>query len=344
MKRRAGLLAFIASASGPTACVDLTTVHAAVVQVDHPAGELRERLAEAVRVEDRRETTAIGVTHGTESQAVDVAAEVDGTIVRLGEKLEGVVSPGHLLFVLASDSRALARSSAEAAAERRRKAEWDLAQARQRGARPEARASLDASIREAVATEKTALAALTVARSAPTRPVEVPVTSPGLGRLVVAGDGFVLGRRVVRGEPVLQVVDALEIDVWLDVPEGSPAIAVGDDVELSLEKGTERTWSAVVDRLGGPQLRRAHVLLANPDRAIPVFTGVRAKVRGPVDAYSIVPVRAVRTDAGRSFVRVSRHPQPGSDDVEVTVGGDEPRGVAIRPALPRGAMVVLSSR
>jgi multidrug efflux pump subunit AcrA (membrane-fusion protein) len=136
-------------------------------------------------------------------------------------------------------------------------------------------------------------------------------------------DGIVIDRHVVPGDAVepnrhlLEIADLSEVLAVGRVFEGQVGrVAVGQGVRVAVPSFPDRSFSGVVERIGGqldPRTRSLpiYVRIQNQDRALrPNMRAVLSVVIESADAALAVPRSAVLGDFGATFVFVERDDDP----------------------------------
>ncbi|HEX4886315.1 MAG TPA: efflux RND transporter periplasmic adaptor subunit [Casimicrobiaceae bacterium] len=177
---------------------------------------------------------------------------------------------------------------------------------------------------------------------------DATVTAPIAG--VVAKRHVQAGDKVAVESPLLTVVDLAELELAALVPASDvPELATGMPVELAVDGFGERRFRGIIGRINpsaepGTRAFHVYVSLPNPDAALRsgMFATGRIALASSAPTPAL-PLAAVRTEAGQSFVWTIDEGKLVRRVVSVGRRDDEAGLVEVRTALPPG-IAVLAAR
>ena len=200
----------------------------------------------------------------------------------------------------------------------------------------------DSSLSVAQGGVKSAEAQLTIARNARK---DATVVAPLSG--IVAKRHVQPGEKVAFDAPLLTIVDLAELELAANVPAVDvPELRVGMPVELSVDGFGERRFAGRIERISpttepGTRSILVFVGLRNADAALK--SGMFATGRIGLAASAPVPtlpVAAVRTEAGQSYVWTVDGGKLARRIVVLGRRDDEAGRVEVKTPLPPGAAVL----
>ena len=200
----------------------------------------------------------------------------------------------------------------------------------------------DSSLSVAQGGVKSAEAQLTIARNARK---DATVVAPLSG--IVAKRHVQPGEKVAFDAPLLTIVDLAELELAANVPAVDvPELRVGMPVELSVDGFGERRFAGRIERINpttepGTRSILVFVGLTNADAALK--SGMFATGRIGLAASAPVPtlpVAAVRTEAGQSYVWTVDGGKLARRIVVLGRRDDEAGRVEVKTPLPPGAAVL----
>ncbi|HEX6944655.1 MAG TPA: efflux RND transporter periplasmic adaptor subunit [Casimicrobiaceae bacterium] len=177
---------------------------------------------------------------------------------------------------------------------------------------------------------------------------DATVTAPIAG--VVAKRHVQAGDKVAVESPLLTVVDLAELELAALVPASDvPELATGMPVELAVDGFGERRFRGIIGRINpsaepGTRAFHVYVSLPNPDAALRsgMFATGRIALASSAPTPAL-PLAALRTEAGQSFVWTIDEGKLVRRVVIVGRRDDEAGLVEVKTALPPG-IAVLAAR